>query len=97
MKDISLGESLFLLFVVVPLSIVFSGWTITVLWDWFVVSTFKINPLSIPQGLGLSLMIGYFTHQVMPSQKREFGELIAYSFAKPLTCLVIGWVIHLFI
>jgi hypothetical protein len=97
MKNVSLGEGLFFLFIVFPLGILLSGWTITVLWDWFVVTTFKLAPLTIAQGLGLSLVLGYFTHQSQYNKEQTAGEVFAQCFTKPLVFLALGWIIHLFI
>ena len=96
MKKLTGIEALFFLFVVAPLSVILSGWTVTVLWDWFIVTTFKLVPLTIIQALGISLIAGYLTHQPIKQEARKYSELVAFCFAKPIMFLIVGWIIHLF-
>ena len=84
-------------------SAIFNGYTLSVLWGWFIVPIFHLPQLSIVAAIGISLVIGYLTHQVIndPDDKeKSFGEKIGfavvYAVLKPGFALLIGWVVHLF-
>jgi hypothetical protein len=96
-SEMSLGGVLFILFVIMPLSVIFSGYVITVLWDWFIVTTFAMKALTIPQALGLSLIISYLTLHQIQKDERDWSEKLGIAIAKPLVYLLIGWIVHLFI
>lgn len=93
----STGEALFTLFIVVPLSMIFSGFAISMLWDWFIVATFGLKALTIAQAIGLGLVVAYMA---VPMRKGDdswtLGEKIAIAIFKPLIFLGLGWVVHLF-
>lgn len=91
------------LIVLMAFSAVFSGYALSVLWGWFIVPIFHLPQLSITAAIGISLVIGYLTHQIINDPKdsdRSFAEKIgvatAYSILKPGSALLIGWVVHLF-
>ena len=50
-------------------STLLSGWAITKLWAWFMVTTFGLPHLTIPAAIGLALMVGYF--QTLPKRDDE--------------------------
>ena len=83
--------------VIVGLAIV-DGWVLSILWDWFVVSLFGLQSLSIPQAIGFSLVVGYLTHQTMPNQKNKDDKVdyvaLASQLLKPFMALFIGWVVY---
>lgn len=73
-----------------------SGWALSILWAWFVVAVFALPALSIPQTIGVSLVVSYLTHQVdhKDDRTRPFAEILASSIAygtlKPLFALASG-------
>lgn len=97
MKNWSIGETLFMLFIAIPLALVLSGFTIVTLWQWFVVPVFHLPLLTIAQALGLALLVGYFTTNPSARQERTAGEFFAELFSKPLTCFALGWIFHWFL
>lgn len=83
------------------LRVILSGWVLSVLWGWFLVPTLDLPQISIVQALGISLVIGYLTHQYIDCQKpeRKKSEEIAAGIIMliyPLIALFIGWIFHLF-
>lgn len=69
------------------------GFALSTIWGWFAVPIFHLSPLSIPQALGVSLLVGLFTYHHVPSKDGETWQPIAYGFMVPLFALGIGWII----
>lgn len=78
------------------------GWVLSVLWGWFMVTTFHLPRLSIPAALGLSVVVSYLTWQIIDveSPKRSRTDQLIYSFGSPivgaLIVLGMGFIVHLF-
>jgi hypothetical protein len=83
-------------------SAIFSGYALSVLWDWFVVPYFGVAAISIPLAIGLALIVQYLTHQ---EQKTEPGKDVASiliegfvrAIFKPLFALAFGWIVTLWL
>jgi hypothetical protein len=76
-----------------------NGWVLSVLWGWFVVPTFSLAPLSVPQAIGLALITTALTYHIDTDTKTERHEPVASLIAgvcaaviKPLFALFAGWV-----
>jgi hypothetical protein len=83
----------FLAFVIVVASVL-NGFTLTVLWDWFIVPTFHLASLTIPQAIGLGMVISFLTY----SANSKDGEVDwKVSLARYPIILGIGYIIQLFI
>lgn len=50
--------------VTITLSALFRGWVFSWLWLWFAVPIFGVQPIGIAQAIGISLVVGYLTHQL---------------------------------
>jgi len=96
----------FLLFITTILctiaTTIWRGFVITHLWAWFVVSTFGLAPLTIVQAIGLSLIVAFLTFQyIHDSDKENFAEKLVgamvFSFIWPAMCLLIGYIVQLFL
>ena len=91
--------ALVLLMVFSPLSILWSGYVLTVLWGWFVVPTFAVAALSIPAAAGLSMVIR-FASNWGAAEKGDRGPIgdVGYSIWKstfiPAWMLFWGWVVQ---
>lgn len=82
---------------------VLGGYVLSVLWRWFVSSTFCVPNISIVEAIGITLIINFF---IRPAEhyKNEEATSGIYGFLKaailvmlyPLFALFIGWIIHLF-
>lgn len=79
---------------------VLSGWAISILWKWFIFPVFDLRIISIPEAIGISLIIAHLTHQT-PTNKdgrdHPFLSSILTSMLKPLCAVCIGWIVKLFI
>lgn len=81
--------------------VLLSGYTITKLWGWFIVPVFTVSPLTIMQGLGISLLINYLTwrkqYYKTDNISEELVRDILSMWLKPLIFLGTGWIYTWFI
>jgi len=92
--------SVLTLFLAVPV-IIFHGLVIALYWEWFVIPTFSVDPISIPAALGLSSLIHYATYQpTWVKEDNDDGKLILRKLVtmttRPLWALAFGWIYTLF-
>jgi hypothetical protein len=92
-------SQLAVLLAVLPLGILWRGYVLTVLWAWFVPPLFAEAPtLTLLPAIGLSLIVGYLTHQAPPrtvdtDRSRETLHLIVGAVLTPAFALLIGWIV----
>lgn len=77
---------------------VLNGWTLSVLWRWFMVPIFGLPALSIPQAIGVVTVIGYMTKDVdAKTDSRTTTEKwvsgIVALLVRPTVSLAMGWVV----
>ena len=76
-----------------------NGWAVSVLWGWFVVPIFSVEPLSVLQACGLALVASILTHQTKETNKESKStsalvvEVLAVSVLSPLFIVFFGWLI----
>jgi hypothetical protein len=98
-------ETIFLMILALALivpGIILTGYVLTILWGWFVTPAFGLAVPSIPIMLGLSLIVGYMTHQTPAVEDNRtankiFMTGIMNSLGRPLLYLGIGYIIHLYV
>ena len=67
------------------------GYVLATLWGWFAVPIFHLPALSIPQAIAASLLIGFLTHQYVPSKDSDKWQPFAASLLGPMFALCFGW------
>lgn len=85
----------------IAMSAVWRGYVLAVLWGWFVVPVFGLPTLSIVAAIGVSLVVGYLTHQISNRKSEQEGwsgfvESACQAALYPLLALAIGWAVHQF-
>lgn len=80
---------------------VWNGYALTILWGWFIVTTFGLPPLSLPAAIGLVLVVAYLTaHQSEDAPKDDAGDRLIRSLVmialRPPIILGIGWIVRQF-
>ena len=81
---------------------VWSGLVLSLLWAWFFVPSFGLPPLSIPNAIGVALVVTYMTYQYQPDGKEGKGgiESLASKFGllalRPAVALLLGWLVKQF-
>lgn len=91
---------LYILFVL-PVSTIFNGWILSIMWKWFIVP-FGAPDISIAAAIGLSLIFSFLKGGSTSQSKDE--ESVAYlilrgifvSFVPGLIILGLGYIVHLF-
>jgi len=89
--------------ILIPLSVTLSGYTLSVLWDWFIVSAFSIESLSVPSAIGLALIMSYTTYQYSENETKDdtpqserLGKAVFMAIIRPSIALLTGWVVTMF-
>ena len=84
-----------------PVSIILSGHVLSVIWGWFIVSTFSgIPPLSIPQAIGLESVIRFVTsHYTDGGNESDENTIrrIVFRLSYPIIALGVGAIVKAFI
>lgn len=102
--------SITILLLIMASTAIVNGYVLSVLWGWFVVPALGLPPLTIPSAIGLAMVIGYLTHQYSPKdkiepedeeerkkqKKKELIDAISHIISRPISCLIVGWIVHLF-
>jgi hypothetical protein len=76
-----------------------SAYVLTILWSWFIVSTFNLPALTIYAAMGLTLVANYITKQpdfVGVENVKDYNiKFHAVNIIKPPLALLIGWSIKI--
>ena len=78
---------------------ILSGYVLSILWAWFIVSTFGLPLLTVPVAIGVMLVVGYLTKQsdFNNSDREDYQKRMnVVQIVKPLSALAVGWIIKLF-
>lgn len=79
---------------IVVFSIILSGWTLSVLWGWFIVSKFGLPRLSIFEAFGISLLITFLLRNVKRDVNQSDALLVfAQEMGSCVVSLVLGFII----
>lgn len=94
----------------IPLTTMLNGYSVQVMWTWFVSETFGVRQLGLAQAIGLgmvaSLITGvtslyiYLMRNIKNESKDPNVDMISsilISFFFPLFTLAMGWLVHQFI
>lgn len=91
-----------ILLVWLPLAIastILRSWVVTVLWRWFVVGLFGLQPLSISMAFGLITLVHLVTRDCLMRKEKltheESARIIFKDFCGSLTGLGMGWAAHI--
>ena len=76
-------------------SITLNGWAFSILWGWFIVTTFGMVPVTIPAAIGLVCVVGYATKQHVPKNDsdEDIWHDLKVSFLNPFVALGAGWIV----
>lgn len=84
------------LFLLIAAISVFNLLVFTLLWDWFIVPIFALNPITLAQAFGLGLVQTLLFYETK-NDDVEIEERVASSFVRSLVCLVFGYIAHFFV
>ena len=90
--------------ILVVLSYLINGYVLSMLWKWFIVTTFHLPVLNIPEAIGIAVVVGFLTKQITSSgdsKEKSKSEkwtniigLIIGIFVGPFITLLIGWIVY---
>jgi hypothetical protein len=89
----------------VTIGSVIGGYVLSVLWGWFIVTTFSLPALGIVEAIGLNLIVGFLTYQYtaekQDAEDEKYAIALTNSIVKsiifPLIILFIGYIVHHFL
>ena len=104
---LSVGVGCFMLIFALPISYIVYGLVLVQLWQWFIVRWFDIKPITIPIGIGISLIVGLLTTHLQSKEADKVNAdravlaiaviALGKSVLSPLIVLFIGWIFQMFI
>ena len=86
-----------------PLLAIYSGYVFGIVWGWFIVPTFGLPPLNIPQAIGLGMLVSFMTYFYVhvEDDSRSTGEKATFSIVASLFktsgLWLFAWIVHLFL
>lgn len=91
-----------------PLSIgssIFHGFVFSKIWQWFIVSTFGVSPVSVVQSMGIALLVALVTTRITNPSKEtkkedstdEWVKSISISLSFSALVLLSGWITQMFL
>jgi len=87
--------------ILVVVSVIFGGFVLSKLWDWFMVYAFALPSISIPVALGISMTVTLITGAKESKDDmetcRDFFEKIIKIVARQAMFLLMGWIVYLFL
>ncbi|MBI2054350.1 MAG: hypothetical protein HYT36_03385 [Candidatus Staskawiczbacteria bacterium] len=94
----------FLLAIFLVAGLLLNGYTLSLLWEWFVVPVFTGAPkLSVIPAIGIALLMRCLTYRLpldIEEKKRDNREqvvrIIIHFFGNPAITLFFGWILHFF-
>lgn len=77
------------------------GWVLHVLWGWFVTPTFAVPLLTIPQALGLAVILRMFTYTAGGAESDQGRDVwlrpLVVGYVYPAVALLFGWIYSWFL
>lgn len=89
---------LLFMFSMAPITAAWYGFTLSVMWGWFIVPVFHVDPIRVPYAIGLAYIVQWLTHPTnKPDNDPELEHLLVMAIVRPLVLLFAGWVVTWFI
>jgi len=99
MKSKTSTTETFLLLVLQIILSIYSGFVLSILWKWFIVTLFGLPALTILTAMGLMVVVSYMTKQFSfneTDRENHAYENVTSSFIKTTGGLIIGFIIKSF-
>ena len=78
--------------VMIVLSAIVNGYVFSQLWAWFVVATFGLTAITIPQAIGLAMVVGWFKTGLKQDDSlnefKGFTKLVYLFLAQVFTAII---------
>lgn len=96
----SAGAQALIGLLMIPWVAIIRGYTLSVLWRWFVVSAFQVRPLRIPEALGIALIVTSLTgnpREDLNAKHPPFWVTMLLQVFGCLFGLALGWIYKAFL
>lgn len=84
-------------FAMVAGMLLWKGYVLSILWDWFIVPVFHVSSIGIPLAIGITIVFNLLTNHNYRTEEGKEWEVIFKAFLGPLFLLGIGWVVKQFL
>jgi len=98
------GALLAITLLVTPFSAIANGLVLAQMWHWFVAGTFGVREIGCAQAIGLSLIVGFVTHQSDFTTKKpqrafaeKIGAMLGMAVLRPALTLGFGAIVAAFL
>lgn len=96
MKKETSWSKIFTQFVMAIATTTYKGYALSVMWAWFIASTFGLPLISVPVAVGVMYSVILFKH--MPSKleqdnMQEYSARLAFDILVPSIVLLFGWIV----
>ena len=98
MKMENFGKFMILLISLI-ISPIINGYVLVQLWEWFIVSTFDVQPLQLVNGIGILILINFIYAKKSTTTDdvwQELLEAMSFLFVLAAFTLFSGWIVTLF-
>lgn len=85
-----------LLLAAAPVFAIWHGFALSIMWGWFIVPYFHVEPLRIPYAIGIAYTVSFLTHQTT-KEEPETAQVVTMAILKPLVLLAAGWIVKWFL
>lgn len=83
--------------ILIPAAILWAGYALQVLWGWFIVPAFGLAALTLPQAIGIDVIVTMLTsHARRSDESPQFAAAVGRAAVMPAMYLLIGWVARQF-
>lgn len=77
-----------------------NGFVLSKMWLWFIVTTFGAPVLTVPQAIGVGMIVSFLTYRATPKNKdsnSEWSQIIIdilSAMIAPFVTLLIAWIVY---
>lgn len=90
--------AIFVFLLLVVLFPVISGFILQIIWSWFIVKTFHVKELTIPQAIGFSIVVHYLISRYRQEDATiDWRKYLGFMIANWIVTLGLAWIVHLFV
>ncbi|OGZ58937.1 MAG: hypothetical protein A3B96_02275 [Candidatus Spechtbacteria bacterium RIFCSPHIGHO2_02_FULL_43_15b] len=88
--------------IMVVIDTIIYGYTLSVLWNWFMVPILNMPSIGIIHAIGIAMVVRYLTYQInsCKAEKKSFVEMFAEQCLNSILLssltLLLGWILHMF-
>ncbi len=90
-------------FIILFVTPVLNGFTLSMLWQWFLVEEYDLPVLRLPVAIGVMIIVSLFTAMLKRTEEHDrnyrekFFRVVLNPLSKTVAFLSIGWFYHLFV